>query len=260
MNTTEEMEVVIRKIQKLQAHSENAAEIGNVREAENYATAMRRLMDQYRISMSEVQFVDYRQKEQIQEHRIKWKDFDLEETKRRCLWIENLSRMVCRAYGCRVVVIHKSNAILLIGRENTCKIAEYTIVTLRRAAERLAAYALKETGVPFLDAMEFLGKMKESDRNKNTRRWKQSWLDGFTSKIEKRLESEVVSNSTAIVRVKTELNDANDYINNNSRFSNSKALTKIEKIKSAFQKGEKAAENLDLKGRAVNGKENKKIS
>lgn len=245
---TMDLEDVMRKVAKLNEHANNAQEIGSTAEAENYAAAIQRLLNQYKISMSDVDFEKYLKTQPVGEHSVDWPIHGLPRKKKRVKWVEDLAQFISDAYGCKFFVTSGTNNITFVGRETTCKIAVFTLVTLVRSAEKIS----------YSEYCKFYTECQKGGQVWKAMGYQANFLVGFNKRIFERLKEELrksESSSTAIVRVEQEKQEAEDWLKQ-PKFSTVAGLQRREVSNDhAYNRGREVADGMDLKGRAFDGQD-----
>ena len=239
-------EKIVDKIRKLKAHAESAEMIGSEAEAQAFAAAMQRLMNEHTVTMTDIEFKDYERDEPVDEWRIDYSKYDdIKVKSSRIAWIERLSSIVAKAYHCQILVTQGSSSIILVGRSSDCEVAEYMIVTLQRSAEKLAR---KEYGAYFRKC--------QREGNVNAARgFRTAFLQGFVMRLAARLEEErdqqMTSSSTALVRVDKKMRAIVDFMSGRS-YGKSKALRSRASLNAAgVARGRKMADDVDLRANGV---------
>ena len=237
---------ITETIKKIQAHAESAKQIGNAEEAATFAAMVQKLLRQHQLSMTDIQFEEARKTETIDRSRVDWKEFDVRN--RRVQWIERLAHLVTEAYSCKFLVIPGTSHIVLVGTESNRNIAEYVLVTLVRAADRLAQKAY--------DAYYYECK---AEQRQLTPGYKMSFLVAFINRIDQRFreaDQSLRSNPegcTALVRINTARKDVSDFLASMNPSKASALAAVSASNRRGLEEGRKAADGLDLKGKAVEG-------
>lgn len=134
-------EKLLDKLGKLKRHAESAKQIGNEAEAQAFADMFQRLVLANKIDVSEVSFEEQEREEPVGSHYIDYHKHGVKLKSRRTEWIQSLAGVVAEAHFCRILVHPGSSRITLVGRKSDCEVAEYVLVTLQRAAEKMAKRA-----------------------------------------------------------------------------------------------------------------------
>lgn len=200
------MDQIIEKIQKLQNHAMKSEELGNEAEAQVFAAKIQELLLRYELSMDDIAVEKMvEMKEEIGSERVRWENYGLESTQRRCNWIEMLANIITKAYACKFLVHPCSNHISIVGHKTNRELAVYTFVSLVRAADGLSTKAYQ--------------RVYAQNRNEASG-YRKSWLLGFCSKIQERLQilknnpiaQDGTNLSTALVRIDRKREEVENYV------------------------------------------------
>lgn len=247
---TEDIERVLDKAVKLKNLAESEKEIGNVEAAENIAALLQRLLLDYKLSMSEVEYKKHKEDSPIGQHHIHWKEHGLKYRFKRIPWMELLAGIIAAAHGCRLLVREKNNAMDLVGREANRKVAEYVIVTLIRAGEKLQDAEYRK----FYQRLRNKGKAHEISG------FRAAFIQSFVLRIAERLDEELnrkgPSGSTAVVLMNQDLAQIDDSLKG---LKESKPLKEKSAVHAAgWKRGREVADSMDLKGNSVEGRGGKR--
>ena len=244
INEEADLEKVLNKARKLQEKAAGEGELGNEEYAKNIATALQNLLLKYKLSTADL--VGGAEAEPIANHSINWDDHDFEKKNRRKGWLENLCRIVARAHGCQILVVPRSDRIVLVGKKSNVAIAEYVSVTLRRAAEKISW-------------SEYDKFWRECDKNRCRERakgYQGSWIEGFVGRIEERFKEaakeQPEDNSRALVIIKTDLDEVNDFMSK-QRYGRCTRVSRNISNSQGVSDGRSYAGGMDLRGNAVGG-------
>lgn len=201
---------IIEKIRKLHRKAESCKQMGSEEEAQAFAEAVQRMMNDYKISMSDIDF-EKELKKGVEKERIRWSDHGMQTTKKRSEWIIRLAGVIARHHSCQIVSIIRSNSIIVVGHEHNRKAASYVIVVLVRLVSDIAD---KEYNKYYSECLA-LGTPSKA------KGFKASFIDGFTIRVFNRLKEqqdklrESTAGSTAIVRVGSELAAVKKFVDDN---------------------------------------------
>ena len=244
-----QQEKLLDKLAKIQAHAESAKKIGNEAEAEAFATMLQQLMLRHKIAMTEVQFADLDKDEPIHHHRMDYNEGGVPLKKARSGWQERLASIVARAHFCRVTVSRGSSRINLVGRESDCAVAEYTFMVLARAIARIAKKSHEQ----------FYYQCVKSGCPHHAAGYKRSFIDAFVGRIRQRFREEKeqakATSSTALVRVETANKAVSDYMDDKYRVKANGLSRNTRFNKDGATNGRAAADNVNLNGKAVGGRQ-----
>lgn len=205
-------EKLLDKLAKLRRHAESAKEIGNEAEATAFAEMFQKLVMEHKVNVSDIEF-EQEVQEPVDRHYINYRDHGIPLKKRRIDWIESLASVVAQAHFCRILVTLGSSRITLVGRKSDCEVAEYVLVTLQRAAEKMAKKAYYKYWFELFEICSRCGGQKSNHSNEShdftsstykAAGFKASWLESFVLRLAQRYREQkqgYEGNSVALVRV-----------------------------------------------------------
>ena len=138
MQDMNDREKIVDKIRKLKAHAESAETIGSEAEAQAFAAAMQRLMNEHTVTMTDIEFKEYERDEPVDEWNIDYSKYDdIKVKSSRIAWIERLASIVAKAYHCpdtryvKIITYHLGRSFVgLRGR----RVHDRYVTTSRREA------------------------------------------------------------------------------------------------------------------------------
>ena len=245
-------EKLIDKLGKLKRHAESAKQIGNEAEAQAFAEMFQRLVFANKIDVTELDFSQQEKDEPVDKHYIDYRKHDMRLKRRRIEWIERLAQVVAEAHFCRILVHPGSSRVTLVGRKSDCEVAEYVLVTLQRAAEKMAKKAYYKYWFELFDQYGPGGTGKAAG-------FKSSWLDSFVNRLAQRyyeMRQVATGSSTALVRVNRAEKAVADWISEHTK-GHATGLSRHGRWNEhGRQQGRAAADALDLGSpKAVKGQE-----
>lgn len=236
---------ILDKIKKLHLKAESCRDIGSDAEAQAFAEAVSRMLNDHRLSMSDLQFETERKSEPVDKHIVEWEAHGLKTRAVRTKWIERLAAIVARAYTCDILVFLGSSRVVLVGTLTNRQVAEYTLVTLVRAAEKIAE----------AEYVKYYYKCRDEGDVTMARGFKVAFLDGFVARIAVRFAEEKArmeqQSSTALVRFDKSAADVRDFMAGHGGGKASQ-LTRSSHNGAGYKAGAEKAESMDIRGRAVN--------
>jgi hypothetical protein len=241
-------EDVIEKLQKLKAHADSAEDIGNEEEAQAFAAMFQRLLLKHKLNMTDIEMQRHETEEPVEERYIDFGD-EVQRKQHRIGWQAILADVVARAYFCRILCMSRSNRLILVGRKSDSEIAEYVIVTLLAAAIRLSKSAKHEY------VKKTYGRARGSFPE--LKGFRTSWLNGFVSRLRERLDEELnqevasSNSSTALMRINRASDAVDKYMYRYG--TKSWAIRQSRHNASGYNEGRRAADKVDIRGRAMNG-------
>lgn len=129
---------VIDRLRKLFAHADSAKALGNEAEAEAFAAKAHELLAQHKLEMEDLTVEQVEAQEPFGKAQVDPFGYEKGGKKTRVAWTEQLADVVARAFHCRIMVMTKSSAILMVGRTSDRQVASYVFASLARFASEEA--------------------------------------------------------------------------------------------------------------------------
>jgi hypothetical protein len=242
-------EKIIDKLKKLHNMAEGAAAVGNEAEAQAFAEAFQRMLNQHKLSMSDIDWNNLAKEEPVAEHHIDFTKYPDFETKRSTIqWESILAAIIAEAHYCQIIRYIGTNRFLLVGRKSDAEVAEYTIMTLLRAADKIA---VREYGA-------YYRKCQAAGDVTRARGFKDAFLLGFINRIKERydLARNGDGTSTALVRIAREKKAVEDFMQAKREAGNLKSLQSRKRWsfnEAGRRRGREVADGMDLDGKAMHG-------
>ncbi len=210
-----DMDKVVDKVRKLHAHAQSAGQIGNEAEAQAFAAKVQELLIHYKLSMSQIEFEARDKNDPIDQTWVDWQSHGMRNVKTRSAWTERLAAIVTHAYFCQYVVMSGTNCLLIIGREQDRKVAEFMLITIARFLEKIS----------YDEYCRYYYQCQDAGDATRARGFRGAFRIGFIMRLHerfdeelKRVEASVPASSMAIVRLSNALVEVNKWIKNNERF------------------------------------------
>lgn len=252
---------ILDKIRKLHRHAESAKNIGSEQEAQTFAQMVNRLLNKHRLEMTDIQFEEQRKNEPVTQAEINFREYgdtfrgkktEWKEKHVRVEWIERLAGIVARAHSCQILVVEKSNRLFLVGTETNRQVAEYVLITLMRAAEKLS----------WDEYAKFFYKSRDEGDVTRARGFRHAWLIGFIHRINERFDEEKRkmqgdTTGTAVVRYDRERADVDAFIKDMTRAK--QTPQRAIHNSAGIIAGRKKADEMNLDANAVKGGGKKQI-
>lgn len=243
---------IVDRIRKLYAKAESAKAIGSLQEAEAFASGVQKMLEKYKLDMSDVEFGMYEEAEPIGEEYV-----DLErhgatkQRKRRVWWIQRLASSVAHAHFCKILVVSGSSNIYFVGRPSDRQVATFVFTTLVRTAEALVKKGYDQAWK----------EAKDQGSVQFARGFKESFLKGFVDAISERYAMDRKERRTrlqamggnALVRIDNALQKVSDHVN--QKYTGKVGATKqgTASHNSGYARGQAAGRAANLKGNAMGG-------
>lgn len=209
---------IIGKLVKMQAQKEGEAAIGNTEAAEAFASAINRMLLEYELNPSEIDYARTADRDPVIEVRVDLTRYHIESEKRRIAWQEALARIVARAHLCQFLIRPGSNDIYFVGTKSHAMVAEYVYGCLVPAAQIMSKQERRRFR---------RGQKKVHGFAKDCAGFTASWLNAFIGRLEERFEearkaavaaaipadAPAGSHSQALMRLDGALIKAQQYVN-----------------------------------------------
>lgn len=241
---------ILDKLQKIKRHMDSAKEIGNIAEAEVFAGVLQKLLLKHKLDMSDIEFETFEKEQPVAEYFVNWRKHDIKPKRQRIKWVETLASVIAKAHFCRILVHPKSNFITLVGRHEDAAVAEFMLVTLYRAADKMSEKA------DYHHRLECKRERREIGHG-----FRESWLAAFVTRLMNRYQEERGSHreSTMLVRINRAEKSVEDFIRQGQE--NKEIGKKSTALKSSgvyhaegYRQGHAAAEKIDLRTNAIDAK------
>lgn len=237
---------ILDKIKKLHLKALSCEEIGSEHEAQAFAEMVNRMLNEHRLSLTDIQFEEKRKSEPVDSHYVDWEGHGIRTRAARIQWIEKLASFVARAHTCQIMIVPKSSRVVLVGTQTNREIAEYILVTLVRSAEKIAD----------VEYVKYYYAMRDAYGDPTLARgFRAAFLLGFVDRIAARLAEEKNrmehnDGSTALVRFNSELADVAAYMR---QFGGEQApsLKKSAIHGAGYRAGAEKADGMNISGNAV---------
>jgi hypothetical protein len=258
LRTPDHKAKIIDKLVKMQRARQSEAELGNTEAAEAFASAINRMLVEYELRPSDLDYARAADDDPIVELRVDLSKYAIDAKKTRVAWQEALARIVAKAHLCSFLLRPGSNQIWFVGTRSHAMVAEYVFGTLIPAANTMSIKEKYRYGHECF---------KRDGHWKGVNGFRESWLTSFTQRIAERFDdarkaavAEVVvdlpagSESQALIRLDGALTRVKSYIDDKfkSRRSGANALSSGRSTNSeGVARGKAAANAMTLGRRAV---------
>lgn len=214
---------VLARLVKMQASRQSEAEIGNSAAAEAFAEAINRMLIEYELNPSDIDYARATDHDPVIELRADLSKYNIEKKKSRIAWQESLARIVADAHLCTFLIKTGSNNIWFVGTKSHATVAEYVYGTLVPAAQKMCT----------TEYFRYYSKCRFVDKDlSKTHGFKAAWLDAFVARIAERFREARAAavkqaaadipgaESVALIRLNGALIKVRKYIDN--KFANNK--------------------------------------
>ncbi len=260
---------ILSKLVKMQAQRNSEAEIGNAEAAEAFAGMINKMLIEYELNPSDIDYARATDHDPVIEIRAQLQNYGVKPSKVRVAWQESLAVGVANAHLCNILIRPGSNHVTFVGTKSHATVAEYVYGTMVPLIEKMSKKAelsyWKATG---------------SGRGKDNKAlgYRSAWIDAFINRIWERFRearaaavaahAAQVGNSTetGLIRLDGALIKVRKYIDD--KFSQRRAASRAGALNHRARNhedgraaGREAANNITLGQRGVNsGVTRKQIS
>ncbi|QNI37501.1 DUF2786 domain-containing protein [Edaphobacter albus] len=177
---------IIDKLQKLISHERSAREIGNVAEAEAFASKVQRLLAEHKLTMSEVEF-----EAQDKDNPINCEDATFPGSSTPA-WMKYLSHGIASSCFCEVYSIARANTQTFVGRDSdrlaAVEMYRYLVATANNLCKKETKTFTEKPAFVLLNKLARHGSKEAcAMKSRHLRAFKASFLLGFGTAIYKRL-------------------------------------------------------------------------
>lgn len=258
---TDHKEKMIAKLVKMQASRDGEASLGNTAAAEAFASAINRMLVEYELNPSDLDYARATDKDPVIELRADYTKYQIESKRVRIAWQESLARVVAKSHFCTFLLRTGSNQIWFVGTTSHATVAEYVFGTLVPAAATMASDA-------YIQYRKDTPPLPGTQKRPGTYGFVEAWLSAFVERINERFtEARLAavaaavadapgSESQALVRLNGALAKVNKYIDDkfSGRKSSASALSGGRSTNSeGHARGRAAADKMVIGRRGVTG-------
>jgi len=244
---------ILEKLAKLKAMQESACEIGNEAEAMAFASRIQTLLFKYKIGMAELESFSLEDPDsfEVDQQYFTWEGAGISGSSKRSSWLEKLALFVCHYNNCKILVNRGSNAVFIVGTEESRAVVSYLLNMLAKfgkremeAGYRKAYYEAKKQNATYL--------MKG---------WKKSFINAYVSRVGQRMKedhdrmkAEEVSERGLMVLDK-EISAVDDYIHNMKNLTEAKSIGNNRNYNhNGALSGENAGNKVNIKANGIDEK------
>lgn len=249
---------VIDKLVKMQRSRQGEAELGNTDAAEAFAAAINRMMIEYELHPSDLDYARASDDDPVIELEVDLSKYRIEKKKSRIAWQQTLARVVADAHLCSFLIAPGTNSVWFVGTRSHATVAEYVYGTLVPAAEKMCT---TEYFRYYSHCRFVLGDLSK------THGFKASWLTAFVMRVAERMREARMAavkeaavdvpggESVALVRLNGALVKVRKYIDDKFKKKGRTTSLKSLRIKNAAgaEMGRAAADAMPIGRRAISG-------
>lgn len=175
---------ILDKLVKMQKSRESEAQLGNAAAAEAFASAINRMLIEYELNPSAVDYARATDQDPVIELKVNWVQHMrpgdnpkmFQAGKRRIAWQETLARVVSKAHLCSFLIQTNSDTVWFVGTKSHATVAEYVYSTLVLAAFKMAKS----------ETEDYKRRCQREGRPKDAEGFRESWLAAFIQRIDER--------------------------------------------------------------------------
>jgi Protein of unknown function (DUF2786) len=200
-------EKVVDKLRKIRAHQKSAEQIGNEEEAQAFALAFQRILQQHKLDMSDIEWEEHKKEEPIVRVYVSHREAGVRTGKVKVSWMLDLASQIGVAYSVKVLLIDKTRDFFYVGEQTSAEAAKSVYAYMVKVAENLADK----------EYVKFFYKCKEEGNVTAARGFRQGFLFGFTKRLRQRFNEQITQLSQghtgcAIIRLSDAIKRAEKYI------------------------------------------------
>lgn len=218
---------MIEKLRKLIAHEQSARSIGNIQEAEAFASRIQDLLTAHKLSMSEVEFQAREDGEPIDWELVDSAEVAGRNKRVRVYWRIKIAKAIAKVNSC-VPVNRNTSSFFFVGRTSDRELAKILYIYMVELGEELcnkAACENRETQALKFNLDRHIQSYNVPDWakpafNKWMREYRESWKTGFGDAIatrliaryEETLRAQESVSSNAIIHLKRDTLAVQDFL------------------------------------------------
>lgn len=248
-------EKIIDKLQKLIKQEQSARQIGNIAEAEAFATKIQEFLLNYQLSMSDIQIEYEAKNEEVDQEEIHPRDIGQQLGFGNIAWQVILLKNIAVSNNCKNIVSRNSNVQYVVGMNTDRQI----VITLYAYFVRLAQDICNSQFEAHKLTWEYPSQESTGKKRSYTLIWKKSWLEGFSYAVGARLYAayrkaieEVEENQhQGLIHLRDKEALAKKYIDDHT--VNKKRSISSSKNYGAYQAGKEMGNKVSISGKNLEG-------
>lgn len=241
-------ERIIDKLKKVHNMAEGARAIGNEAEAQAFAEMFEKLLTRHKLTMSDIDFAKLEAEEPVVQHTPDWQAHGWEYKKQGEQWQAILSKIVAEAHYCDIIRIIGTNRFIIVGRRSDAEVAEYAIITLLRAADKIGRH---EYG-------RYYRQCQAAGDVTRARGFRDAFMLGFINRLSERYRELRATHkgetSTALVRIDRERKAVADFMTKLREDGETRSMVSRKRWamnEAGRRRGREVADSVNLGGKAV---------
>lgn len=181
-------EKVIDKLVKMQRQRDGEKELGNTNAAEAFAAAINRMMIEYELHPSEIDYARTADNDPVIEVPVDLAKYRIEKVQRRVAWQESLARVVAKAHLCTFLIAPGRNTVWFVGTKSHATVAEYVYGILVPAAAKMSNSAGAKHRAALRVEYNILPNHSIPSWVPTSKGYREAWLDAFVGRIAERMQ------------------------------------------------------------------------
>jgi len=171
-------EKVLARLVKMQAQRDGEATLGNLDAAEAFAAAINRMLIDYELNPSDIDYARTADTDPIVDVRVDLKKYGIKAQGSRIAWQEQLARIVATAHLCTFLISTRHNSITFVGTKSHATVAEYVYGTLVPPVKKMS----------LRDYEAFMRVCIKEGRRHELHGFMGSWLHSFMERLSQRFD------------------------------------------------------------------------
>lgn len=176
-------EKIIDKLQKLIKQEQSARHIGNLAEAEAFATKIQEFLLNYQLSMSDIQIEYEAENESVDKEEIHPRDVGQQLGFGNISWQVSLLKNIALSNNCKNIVSRNSNIQYVVGMNTDRQIVIALYAYFVQLAQDICNLEFESHKLTW----EYPSQESTGKKRSYTLIWKKSWLEGFADSVGNRL-------------------------------------------------------------------------
>lgn len=249
---------IIDKIVKLQQQADGEAKLGNSAAAESFAAMANKLLLDYELSASDLDYKRNSEKDPVIEKYVDFGKHNMKVCKTRIWWQEELANLIANAHLCRVLIIPGSNRVVFVGTQSHATVAEYVFGTMVPAIDKMAD----------VEYYAYYDQMARQGKGAEARGYRKGWLKAFVMRLGQRFHDErqksiarakadnAMPESQSLIRLGNSMQKVNDYIDNKFKAKRRRYVGELQfgrNHAAGIRDGAAAADRINLGQRGISG-------
>lgn len=259
---------IIDRLRKLITHEKSARTIGSVKEADAFAALIQKMLDEHKLGMAEVEWVEREEKEPIAWQHVGKEDQEFQYSDSRREWQTNLARAIARCNSCRMILESDGgNQLYFVGRTSDRELCKILFLYLMGLAYDLNEHCVaQDRGEQKFHYVNQLKAWQDYDINAfNTwmRRYKSAWFEGYSealcdrfrdlyNQMMKQAQEAATSGCTALIHINNDIEEVNKSLKDKTRMTTSGRCGDT-RNRDGFERGRRSGQSVNLSPHTFSG-------